>query len=565
VWTSAVTAGGTVSFSGAGSNVRIYGDLTSLDLDEYHPQLKEYASPEGNRNGVVSLGGKADVFGNVYSRGDVHVAGSGGAIYVHRYPAYFGATYKRNLYGNTLYFDTSIVPAMIQRYTQAEDEPWSRTFVPFFYRDHLGGNVYCNSLAIEEGVVGGRIGVDNAPAAADGGSVALAGVTCTLDDVQNDGYGSVISVTGNLVGVSTDALFNDHSSSSAVVNTHPGSGAIQLGGSLVMPGTAFMRFDGVNDVEDEETYFETAESASATTNEVLRAYAEWPALETESLYFYDRFVLNTSRGVADFFLVNYDVMGDKVRHLAGNLSGRVPDTGIVVPTKLEGFARGAVIARDEAGERLVYGQPSSDALPDYREMGNYTQNYLAYSEIKDSLKAQVRAKTESFGTVGLTFAGLVDKAQVLDAQGRLLPSLEGQFHWFPGGGELVLDGDVEGIVYCAAATAGAGAAGAAGAGGGGPVGAAGGGTLPKLTVRGNGSLRGALICEGDVDFAGSATVRYDEALVAKLILTYPEIAAFFAPGEMGETSYVRVLSVAQGASKTSKARYRVTEWKEWQE
>jgi len=381
-----------------------------------------------------------------------------------------------------------------------------------------------------------------------------------LDDVQNDGYDSTINVTGNLIGVSSEAMFNDHSSSSAVINSHPESGAIQLGGALVMPGTAFLRFDGVNDIEDEETFFETAESVSATSNQILRAYAVWPRLPTTALYFFDRFLLRTDKGMADVFLVNYDVVGDKARHLAGNLSGQVPATGVAVPQDLEGYARGVVIAQDASGQRLVFGQPMADAPEDYREMRNYTQNYLAYSEIKDSLKAAFRAKTEHFGTAGAGFADLVNTAAALGADGKPLAELEGQLVYLEGDSELALDGDMEGIVYCAAAP-GNGAAG----GGGGVDGDGDGDGLPTLTISGSGSLRGTVICEGNVEFTGSATVRHDEALIAKLILFYPQIKAFFEPGEMGETSYVRLLSVAQSAAKTKKSRYAIQEWKEWQE
>jgi hypothetical protein len=553
---------------GGAQTVAIYGDVASQDANEYYPDLNGYATPEGNRNGIASDGAQVSIYGNVYSRGDVHVTGSGGSISVYRYQDGFGSEYKKNAYGNTLYLDTSVLPAMAQRYTQAEDGAWGRAFIPFFYRDWLGGNVYCNSLAIEENVDGALIAAHNGPAGAGAGAGAVgtdgvdgaygsygsygadgasvpAGTVWTLDDVQNSGRNSTISIDGNLIGISSDASFGDHTASSAVINTYYDSSRIVLGGAVVMPGTAFIRFDGLNDLFEEGTFFETAESVTASNSGILRAYMEKPAVEPESIYYYDRFVLNTERGPSDFFLVNYDVIGDKVSHLARSLSGRIPDTGIVVGDSLEGYARGAIIAEKSSGEKIMLGGPELGELGDYSVMGNYAQNYLAYSEIKDSLRAAFSAKTESLGTSGFALRDLVDPQAVMASPlGGVREGLEGAITYLVGDSVLDLSEDMSGIVYCAADALGG---------------------LPTLTIAGDGVFRGAIICEGNVAITGSPTIRHDESLIAKLILFYPGVQAFFKPGEMGDSSYVRILRMSQGAEKIKKERYALAGWREWQE
>ncbi|MDR1061439.1 MAG: hypothetical protein LBL83_09605 [Clostridiales bacterium] len=574
VWGNALAAGGSIVFApgaaapgaapgggqaaAGGQSVAIYGDVTAQDANEYYPDIGGYATLEGNGNGIASDGAQVSIYGNVYSRGDVHVTGSGGSISVYRYQSGFGSEYKKNAYGNTLYMDTSVLPAMIQRYTQAEDGAWDRAFIPFFYRDWLGGNVYCNSLAIEEGADGAFIGVYNGLASPpggggsdgagvggnDGAGAALAGTVWTLDDVQNSGRDSTISIDGNLIGISSDATFGDHTASSAVINTHWESSRIVLGGAVVMPGTAFMRFDGVNDLFEEDTFFETAESVTAQNSGILRAYMEKPAVEPESIYYYDRFVLNTERGLSDFFLVNYDVLADKVVHLARNLSGRVPDTGIVVGDALEGYARGAIIAEKASGGKVMLGGAEIGDLADYQEIANYAQNYLAYSEIKDSLKAAFSAKTEAFGTSGFTFGDLVDPMAILDSSGAVSADLDGAITYLVGDSELDLSEDRSGIVYCAAPAQGG---------------------RPTLTITGDGAFRGAIICEGDIAITGSPTIRHDENLIARIILFYPGAQAFFRPGEMGAASYVRILRVSQAMEKIKSERYALDDWREWQE
>ena len=557
IWSGALAARGSIRFSpvdaatGADSGnvaaetgvARVFGDVSSIDCNEFYLDQNDWASPAGNEYGVASDGAHVEIYGNVYSRGDLHVIGGGGTITVRRYKPGFSAEYKKGLFGNTLYFDTSVTPVMIQRYTQPDDGSWSRSFIPFFYRDGLGGNVYCNNLSIEAGAHGAAIRIENGPV--EGGEHGgMAGVAWTLDDVQNDGHDSLIRVEGNLIGISSDATFDDHTSSSAVINTNYDSGAIELMGAVITPGTGFMQFNGVNDMMDENTFFETAESVSATNPAILSAYTEKPGYDPGVLYFYDRYSLDTERGLSDFFLVNYAAMNDMARHLVSVLSGRIPDTGITVRGDLEGYARGAVIGRDDSGEKRMFGAPGFGDIDGYREIRNYSENYLAYSEIKDSLKAAYRVKTESFGTSGYKFGDFVKLSAVVDPTGRVYPNLNGAITFFIGDGELELDGEKSGIVYCASAMDG---------------------SIPRLSIRGDGSFRGTIISEGDIFIEGAPSIYYDEKLISKILLFYPEIRDFFSPGEIGDTSYVRVMGVAQGMTKIKKERYKVVSWTEWQE
>ena len=557
VWTGALTARGSVRFIGGGNGaelfgndgagggniIRVYGDVYSVDYNEYYVNQNAWASLEGNEYGVASAGADVEIYGNVYSRGDLHIIGDGGRITVRRYREGYSAGYKQGVYGNTLYFNTTPVPVMIQRYTQPEDGVWDRAFIPFFYRDHLGGNVYCNNLGINESVENALIVIDNGPVRG-GQHDGMPGVVWTLDDVQNDGLNSRIVINGNLIGISSDATFDDHTASSAVINTYYDSSTIELMGSVVTPGAAFMMFDGVNDMMDENTFFETAESISASNTAILNAYMEKPAYSPDVLYFYDRYTLRTERGISDFFLVNYESMNDKARHLINGLSGRIPDTGIVTGGSFEGYTRGAVIGRDRYGEKIMFGPPGYGEIDGYREIDNYADNYLAYSEIKDSLKVAFKMKTESFGAPGYKFGDLIKLSAILDPTGRLYPDLEKAITFMFGDSVYELDGEQSGIIYCAAAIDG---------------------SLPVLTIRGDGIFRGTIISEGDIYIEGAPEFHYDERLVSKILLYYPEIRDFFSPGEMGETSHVRIMGVSQGMKKLVKDRYKITDWTQWQD
>ena len=572
IWTSALTAQGSIRFGNGGINpggdtghngadfdgsgggggvgagsggdvTRIYGDVSAIDINEYYFDLNDWASAEGNEYGVASAGAAVEIYGNVYSRGDLHVTGDSGGISVRRYTEGFINEYKKGLFGNTLFFDTSPAPVMIQRYTQPEDGTWSRNFIPYFYRDYLGGNVYCNNLAIEENVRDASIYIGNGPVRG-GGYDGMEGVVWTLDDVTNKGVNSRITIEGNLIGLSSDAFFDDHTSSSAVINKHYESSGIDLFGAIIMPGTAFLRFDGVNDVMDEDTYFETAESITASNTAILNAYMEKPSHAPEAFYYFDRFTLNTERGVSEVFLVHYESINDMARHLINRLSAVIPATGITIGDTLEGYTRGAAIAENGYGDMRLFGPPGFGEIESYREIVNYADNYLAYSEIKDSLKTAFKLKTESFGSVGRKFGDFVNLTAVLDPYGRLYPGLEDSITFFTGDSLLELDGESSGIVYCAAKMDG---------------------SFPKLTITGDGVFRGAIISEGDIIINGSPTIIYDEKLISKILLYHPEIRDFFSPGEIGETSYVRVTGVAQGIKKLVKERYTVFDWKEWQE
>ena len=545
IWTGALTARGSIRFGGGGGGgvIRVYGDVNAVDYNEFYIDQNDWASLEGNEFGVASAGAAVEIYGNVYSRGDLHVIGDGGSITVRRYSGNFTADYKKNLFGNTLFFDTSPVPVPIQRFTQPDGGAWTQEFIPYFYRDSPGGNVYCNNLGINENVRGASISIENGPIR--GGEYdGMSGVVWTFDDVQNDGLDSRIKIDGNLIGVSSDATFDDHTASSAVINTNYDSGVIELAGAVVMPGTAFMEFDGVNDMMDENTFFETAESVSATNTAILNAYMEKPSYDPGVLYFYDRYSLRTERGMSDFFLVHYEALSDMARHLVSGLSGRIPKTGIITGENLEGYTRGAVIAEGADGVRRMFGPPGFGEIDGYGEIINYARNYFAYSEIKDSLKTAYKLKTESLGAAGHKFGDFIKLSALLDPSGTLYPELEKAITFFVGDCELDLSEDMSGIVYCASAMDG---------------------SLPTLTVRGGGSFRGTIICEGDIRVEGAPEIRYDEKIISKILLYNPAIRDFFSPGEMGETSYVRIMGVAQGVKKLVKERYKVSGWTQWQE
>jgi len=564
IWTNAVAARGSLIFRGAPGRTLVFGDVVSQDYKNYYEDYDMYVVLDGNDTGLISDGATVGVFGNVYSAGDLHVTGSGGSFNIFRYAAGMKTGFKDNAFANTLRFDISSLPALTQRFTQLEDGEWQRAHIPFIYRDINGGNVYCNGVVIERNVDGAQINIfdgltDVAPGLSSlSGALGVAGfsglkdsnglmgVVWVNDDVRNNGVNSSVRIDGNLIGISSEALFNDPLSSSAVINADYTGGRIELNGAVVMPGVAFMRFDGLNDILDEDVHFETAESISATNEAIFKGYTIPPKYRADAMYYFDIYNLRTDWGLMNLFVVNYDIMNDKVRHLAGNLSDAIPKTGVVTNDKLEGYTRGLVIAEDSDGNSRLFGAPGSTDIENYNEIINYTPNYLAYSEVKDALRTAFLVKTQKFGTSGLKFGDLIDKSALLDENGRFKRGLGVAVTYYEGDGYFDLSNDRGGIVYCAASKEGDG-------------------EIPTLTIGGNGVFRGVVLSEGDVVVTGSPTIIYDEGLISQIILSFPEVRDFFKPGEMGNTSYLRVEKASSGAKSLVKKRYEIAEWTQWQE
>ncbi len=256
LYANAVSVQGSISFTGSG-DVNIYGDVAACSRTLTGNPL---GLEEGNAYGIkTQTGSSVDVtiYGNVYSGGDLHLFGNGSSVFVEPYLSPDGRTLKTDLLysaGNSYYFDLSAAPGAA---AYAEDNFGGLGDIPYIYLDSTGGNVYCNSLAIESGV--------------QYGTLDISGNVWTRDDIQNDGQaGTSITVGENYIGMRSDAneANKDPNGSSAIINNaYFFDGVIEVGGSYVIPGTSWYVFTGSG-----TEYYQTAESISAQAGEFFQIY-----------------------------------------------------------------------------------------------------------------------------------------------------------------------------------------------------------------------------------------------------------------------------------------------------
>jgi hypothetical protein len=315
VFTNAITASGSIGFTSGSSPTTINGDLFSADKDQFQVNSDVFynnrdATPLLNDNdlnnyGIYSSDGANVVInGNVYSRGNLHINGSSSGISVHPYSkslttittalkndVFYNDT--TNILNNNLFFDyvtlknngymTPVFDPQNPDLPTSDDYiqgimPTTESYIPLVYDDVSGGNVYCNSLAVDGNVNNGAISVD--------------GNVTTFNDIKMNGGSSNITVgnpTGNFIGINATAIAGDPNASSTVINNNPPNGSngstaseITLNGKFIVPGTAYAEYSGYKGYEDSASsnydtitprrYYQTGESITASSTSIFGAY-----------------------------------------------------------------------------------------------------------------------------------------------------------------------------------------------------------------------------------------------------------------------------------------------------
>ncbi len=533
IWTYALAADEGIAFTGGGA-AQVYGDLFSAASDQ--PAV----IPEGVLNsGIRTTGADVEVYGNVYSRGDLHVTGNGGSISVFPYSATV-PVHKYNMFGeSTLCFDSNAVTMSFSQYTESgvTGIPPEVRPIPLVYNDHTGGNVYSNNLSVESNVLNG--------------SISVSGLAMTQDDVQMDGKKSEIVINGNYIGINSAAVGGNPNASSSVINNQPvgdDASAIELLGNFIIPGTAFIKFDG-------NVYYQTAESASGKNPDIFLAYSD--PYEGSVAFAYDSYTL-TEGGLTDtyglvsgvapvtnpsdkgFFQTRNQSLLDA---LIGFFSTGNLKSGVRVNNDVEGYMLGAVIAENSSGNSVIYSKNNDDAL-------KYMVNRTAYNTMSGALSDIFDVKTRHLGAGGgWTIESLVQKGGVTDSSPSTMLSIpagatDNEFYYFSGDVTLSLQNAASrfnGILYCDG----------------------------NVTLQGAGQIRGSIISGGSitVDCSGGITIYNDENVIEGLLANEQKIRNFFSPAGLNLASPAFYISdpaaVAEGSgarSSTFSKRMKVVSW-----
>ncbi|MPM49513.1 hypothetical protein SDC9_96243 [bioreactor metagenome] len=506
----------------------ILGDVTSCNQNSAGTSL---GLSEGNSQGIKTESGSSvavTVRGNVYSTGDVHLWGSGSSLSILPYPSSFSSTLslKTNLLyssGNEYFFDFDAPGSDAQLYTEGYTSANGNPNIPYIYKDDVGGNVYCNNLAVEEAV-------QNA-------NLSVSGALWTQDDIQNDGrIGSNIAVAGNYIGMRSDAdeSNKDPNGSSAVINNGYMYGStISLGGSYIIPGTAWYKFTG--------DYYQTAESATARAGEYFGIYEKQASEMSDASKVFDSYYEGSDQ---------YSMY----EHQAGStLSSQIlADRVTRFKTAMEalaGLKSGINVTSDAASYTL--GIVNNDGTVVYDQYSNNLIPYKAVSGSGGILDDVFTSKTKCFGTNGSGFSDLIDPTAGMN------DSANG-FYYYPSSATVSVGTLSSGIIYCNG----------------------------NLTLTGSGTFTGSVVCAGNLTVNSGVSIRYDESVVygvlglasdGSLVKSettgrYPgsSIARrFFSPAgyvakETLGVEQVTMLSTSAGERESGGIqRYIVNSWKEF--
>ena len=467
LYANALSVRGNITFTGSGS-ATVRGDVVSSNQNSAGTSLGLY---EGNDKGIKTQSGSSvnvNIYGNVYSAGDVHLWGDSSSIAIRPYaPGYIPSKLKADyLYssGNDYYFDFAATQSDVLYYTENYTQTNGNPYIPYIYRDNSGGNVYCNNLTIEDSI--------------QNGSLLVAGDLWTQDDVQNDGkIGSVIHVMGNYIGMRSDANESnkDPNGSSAVINNGYMYGStIALDGSYIIPGTAWYEFSG--------DYYQTAESATARAGEYFGIYekslADMDGTPDDASKVFGTYSQDSQDSQDSDQYIMYerqtgstgssDILQDRVSRFKTameNLAGL--KSGISINEHKESYTLG--IVNDDG--TVVYDQYSNNLIP-----------YKAVSGEGNILDDVFTAKTENYGTNGFSFSELIEPTAAMNDSAR-------GFYYYPGNATVNVDSITSGIIYCNG----------------------------TLTLTGNGAFTGSIICAGNLVFGSGVSVVYDESVVLSVL------------------------------------------------
>ena len=572
VWANAITASGSIGFEGTGTSI-INGDLFSADKDEGLYLNDNYVPASG----IYSNSADIEINGNVYSKGNLHILGNNSTINIYGYshisnaPGFSTILKDRIFSKNGLFFDydNTIYPTPSDyTYIQWPTDPTDSTLY-FVNGDVKGGNIYCNSLKVDQGVSGGVINAY--------------GNVSTFNDIKMNGLNSEINVSGNYVGINDRAHNGDPNASSTVINnTALDGGKIKLDGKFIVPGTAFAEYQGVKkntwprffwpstiqnliDPWENQQYYQTGESITAKDVKIYSAYMS-PVTNPLPQYDYsmEQFTddldpeldpepnLYVETNINSYYLMRGDTSTEdepddiyipKMSQLADYLSRRPVDSKVSVGSPVEGYSFGLALLNSS-----VYGPPIAELDPDLQPQStiNYSDYKSYYSKFSESLGKIFISKVQNLGTidkVATSFDEVFVNYDVLSSKISSTPSEKPTFVYLkatvdnPAVLELSNATGIKGIVYCDG----------------------------DLNITGDQSFNGTIICEGNLIVSGNPTITYDEAVIKSVLSADVNARLFFAPGAMGEDTSIPTTDYKGAAYRSDGIHFKIVEWKEQQQ
>ena len=276
--------------------------------------------------------------------------------------------------------------------------------------------------------------------------------------------GTQISILKNYIGMRSDANESnkDPNGSSAVINNaFLYGGKISIGGSYIIPGTAWYVF------ASPEPY-QTAESAFAQAGEYFQIYmADGETGIVPRTYYvnadeYYNLFEKYSASSEDIIQNRIQWFKDKIEGLPGLKSGVTIEPN--VPRYLLGVA-----VNDEDGSLITTGENN--------------ENGIKYSEVSGGLLPAVfQTKTKNFGTSDASFSDLIDMSCAMSDPNN-------NFYYYSGIQSVDISGLEPGIIFCDG----------------------------NLTLTGSGTFTGSVICSGNLTINSGVNVEYDEATIRQVL------------------------------------------------
>lgn len=554
IWTNALTVRGGITVK-SGSSARILGDV--------------YASDVYGIGGVsVEEGANASIRGNVYTAGNLQIVDepttNGGNLRVLTKATDSDSTTvsynnKIKIYNNDEYLFAREYRDSISNFNDyTPDKGAGVQNMPFIFKDAVDtGNVYCESVLVEEGVSGAVLTVD--------------GNLWTRDDVQMDGQYSVINIgvvtqtnpagpkipRYNYIGLNGESDVTDPNASSSVINNFPhgsdgvsNNSIIKMNSNFIVPGVAFYNFFTFpNPSTILNDFYKSGESITArTTNPVptISAYV-YNGVGAHKVY------ENDLR--EEFDLVDDETIANqKVNALIDYLERLYNDTGETVYTNIytditypEGYVAGVAMVQPNIGSSAKAYTHNPNPSSFANSLTAASANLTAFTELSNgatsnfALMNLFSAKTKKLGTYDASDLyhpvtnPTTDVCDFDDFVDETIPVASSEIIRKSSGSTLNVTGSMSGIVYCDG----------------------------NLTINGTpgSEFKGAIICKGNLTITGNVRIVYDESVILKKLKKSANVRLFFKRGEMGE-KLDDLIETSTSSGKRVLNRYKILSWKE---
>ncbi|MCT4618475.1 MAG: hypothetical protein N4A62_03695 [Marinisporobacter sp.] len=481
LWANAITAGGNISFE---NRATIKGDVFGSGSD-----------------GIVIKKGKTiDIYGNLYTSGDISVDANNGELNVHAYKPNFDVNYKKNyIFPCGYYIDEKI--SIMSEDDKRKLEGTYTYDMPLIYPDgDTGGNVYCNNLLLKSIYNSNKIRVEKN--------------VITKGSVKNkSGVGSEIKMDGNYIGI-TSGDGSDASSEGSVIYSE-GSGKIILGEKMIVPGKIVGTNRSVSDKKIENAIINLGLPNNIDYKKLFDEACAQDLIDKNAIVYIEDSGIestHTSLSVTNNNIGGYSA-GEMFIKKNGNIRYYANDSKIVGNWTMK---NGKWIQPN----KIIQAKENKEAYKTF--------------ERNKFLEKIFTMKTKHFGTKNKTFSDMVYENNLFDEKNKVLDEAKSGVYFYNGDTTMNLSGK-DGIVYCKG----------------------------NLMITG-GIFQGSIICTGNVIIKGNTDITYNETKIMEKIRGNIPARKFFERGGMGKfIEYVVEEKVnPKNRKATSSERYEIIEWRE---